>query len=76
MTVSPATFCVAMGALLSHEVADTAWVRGATGVCQMYARTDAQRFDTILRQMARGSAGSALADGARWLLPRWQAYTP
>ena len=38
----------------------------------MYARAEAVRFGLILNQMARGSAGSAFVEGARWLLHRWR----
>jgi hypothetical protein len=54
-------------------MADEAWMRGATGLCDMYAGATPDRFEVILEQTARGSNGSALAEGARWLLPRWRA---
>jgi hypothetical protein len=59
--------------ILRAERADDAWVRGARSVCEMYAETDASRFHVILQQLARGSPSSGLAEGARWLLPRWLA---
>jgi hypothetical protein len=55
------------------SLGDEAWVRGATGLCDMYAAATPERFGTILEQTARGSPGSAVAEGARWLLPRWRA---
>jgi hypothetical protein len=41
----------------------------------MYAGVEAQRFGSILVSMAAGRTGSAIAEGARWLLPRWQAVS-
>jgi hypothetical protein len=32
---------------------------------------DAKRFEAILVSLATGRTGSAVAEGARWLLPRW-----
>jgi hypothetical protein len=39
----------------------------------MYRRTDAQRFELIIRQLAAGRDNSAIAEGGRWLLTRWHA---
>jgi hypothetical protein len=33
------------------------------------------RFEAILLSLATGHTGSAIADGARWLLPRWHIVT-
>ena len=66
-------FCSAMRDELAVERQDDGWVRGARALCEMYARIEAQRFESILIHSAAGRTGSALADGARWLLPRWQA---
>ena len=52
---------------------DQAWVRGALAACDMYAATDASRFELIVTQLAHGATGSGVADGARWLLRRWQS---
>jgi hypothetical protein len=41
----------------------------------MYAGVERQRFESILVTMAAGRSGSAIAEGARWLLPRWQAVS-
>jgi hypothetical protein len=30
------------------------------------------RFEAILANLAAGRSGSAIAEGARWLLPRWR----
>jgi hypothetical protein len=71
--VTPQTFCAAMEHELGQLQSDEGGVRGARGLCEMYAATDAQRFEAILNQMAGGAVGWVLADGARWLLQRWQA---
>jgi hypothetical protein len=71
--VSPEAFCDDARGELAGENADDGWVRGARAVCELYADLDANRFETILTSLATGRAGSTLADGARWLLPRWQA---
>jgi hypothetical protein len=70
--MTPQAFCAAIREELARLNSDEAWARGARGLCDMYAGTDAARFELILSQMARGSAGLALAEGARWLLPRWR----
>ena len=71
--MSPEAFCVDARGELAGENGDDGWVRGARAVCELYAALDANRFDAILTSLASGRAGSAIADGARWLLPRWQA---
>jgi hypothetical protein len=71
--VTPDTFCAAIRRELTASLADEAWMRGATGLCDMYAAATPERFEVILEQTARGSNGSALTEGARWLLPRWRA---
>jgi hypothetical protein len=68
----PTTFCknaLDELALLSHN---DGWVRGAHALCEMYAATDARRFEAILRGLSLGAGGLALTDGASWLLARWQ----
>jgi hypothetical protein len=70
--LSPDAFCASVGSLLAAERSDDGWVRGARALCDMYAGVEAQRFGTILVSMAAGRTGSAIAEGARWLLPRWQ----
>jgi hypothetical protein len=74
-SISPQAFCRQMLAQLGAYREEEPWVRGVRSVCEMYATTDPWRFHVILTQLARGSAGSALAEGARWLLPRWTAAT-
>ena len=69
--VTPETFCVGARGELACQNGDDGWVRGARAVCELYADVDAKHFETILTGLAAGRAGSALADGARWLLPRW-----
>lgn len=70
--MTPSAFCTAMREDLTRLNSDDAWARGARGLCDWYAGTDAARFELILNQVARGSASSAVAEGARWLLPRWR----
>jgi hypothetical protein len=70
--MSPEVFCASVRDELVLETSDDGWVRGVRSLCEMYGGTDARRFEMILLQMAGGRTGSALADGARWLLPRWQ----
>ncbi len=70
--MTPEAFCAAIDEELAQLSSDDAWARGARGLCEMYAGAEAVRFELILSQMARGSAGSALVEGARWLLPRWR----
>jgi hypothetical protein len=70
--MTPEAFCAASSEELAQLSSDEGWARGARGLCEMYAGTEAGRFELILNQMARGSAGSAMAEGARWLLPQWR----
>ena len=62
-----------MQAELSLRSSDDGWVRGARALCEMYASTDARRFETILAEVASGRANLALTDGGRWLLWRWKS---
>jgi hypothetical protein len=71
--VSAQTFCANTRRELAIERSDDGWVRGALALCELYAGANDLRFETILVGVAAGRTGSALADGARWLLPRWQA---
>lgn len=71
--MNPEAFCANARGELARENADDGWVRGARAVCELYADLDTNRFETILTSLATGRAGSAIADGARWLLPRWHA---
>jgi hypothetical protein len=73
--VDPERFCHRTRHELGGENADEGWVRGALAVCELYADVDAMRFEVILLSLATGRAGSAIADGARWLLPRWHLVT-
>jgi hypothetical protein len=59
---------------LAVERSDNASVRGVHGLCEMYAGIDAQRFESILVQVAAGRSGSALVAGARW--PRVGRHNP
>ena len=70
--LNPDAFCASVGSVLAAERSDDGWVRGARALCDMYAGVEAQRFGSILVSMAAGRTGSAIAEGARWLLPRWQ----
>jgi hypothetical protein len=68
----PTTFCKdALGELATLSPND-GWVRGAYAVCEMYGAADALRFETILRRLSLGTGGTALTEGATWLLARWQ----
>ena len=73
--LTPDAFCASVGSVLAAERSDDGWVRGARALCDMYAGVEAHRFGTILASMAAGRTGSAIAEGARWLLPRWQAVS-
>ena len=70
--MTPDAFCAAIREELAQLRSDDAWARGARGLCEIYAGAETGRFELILSQLARGSAGSALVEGARWLLPRWR----
>ncbi len=72
LAVTPEAFCARMQAELSLHSPDDGWVRGARALCEMYASTDARRFETILTEVTSGRASSALADRGRWLLSRWK----
>lgn len=69
-----APFCAAIREELgaTSEGMRESWARGALSIVQLYANLDSARFDEVLQQLARGAARSALADGARWLVPRWR----
>jgi hypothetical protein len=71
--MTPAVFCAAIRTQLVNSSGDEASVRGARGLCELYGAATTDRFDLILEQTSRGSPGSALAEGARWLLPRWRS---
>jgi hypothetical protein len=68
----PTTFCEDALVELRLKSGNDGWVRGAHAMCEMYAGTDASRFESILRRLALGGTGLALTEGARWLLDRWQ----
>jgi hypothetical protein len=70
-TLSTSEFCRAVLDVLRGERGSDASVRGARAVCEMYHDAAPGHFEIILVQLARGSASSRLAEGARWLLPRW-----
>ena len=71
--ISPAMFATWVRNELALDRSDDGWVRGARALTEMYVDLDARRFETILVSLASGRTGSAVAEGARWLLPRWQA---
>ena len=71
--MTPEEFCAGVRIQLAAECADDGWVRGASALCEMYAGVEAPRFEAILVSMASGRTGSAVAEGSRWLLVRWQA---
>lgn len=71
--MTPEAFCARVRDELAVERSDDGWVRGARALCEMYAGIDAPRFETILVGLASGRTGSAIAEGARWLLSRWRA---
>jgi len=73
--LSPDAFCASVANFLAAERSDDGWVRGARALCDLYAGVEAQRFGSILLSMSAGRSGSAIAEGARWLLPRWQAVS-
>lgn len=68
----PTTFCKAALLDLASLSPNDGWVRGAYAVCEMYATADAGRFEVILRRLSLGTGGTALTEGASWLLARWQ----
>jgi len=73
--LSPDAFCASVANFLAAERSDDGWVRGARALCDLYAGVEAHRFGSILLSMSAGRSGSAIAEGARWLLPRWQAVS-
>jgi hypothetical protein len=70
--VSPEAFCHWTRDELAVESSNDGWVRGARALCELYAHVDADRFEAILQSLATRGPGSAVAEGARWLLPRWR----
>jgi hypothetical protein len=68
----PNAFCKAALQELAALSPNDGWVRGAYAVCEMYGAADAGRFEVILRRLSLGTGGSALTEGASWLLARWQ----
>ncbi len=73
MTVTAHVFCLRSRGELATCHADDRWVRGARALCELYSEVEPDRFEEILVSLASGRTGSAIADGARWLLPRWNA---
>jgi len=73
--VNADVFCRGARNELAAWSSDDGWARGALALCEMYADVDRDRFEAILISLAAGRTGSAIADGARWLLPRWKAAT-
>jgi hypothetical protein len=69
----PTAFCKDALIELATLSPNDGWVRGAYAMCEMYANTDANRFEIILKRLALGTTGLALTEGARWLLVRWQS---
>ncbi len=75
MTATAHVFCLRSRGELATCNADDGWVRGARALCELYSDVEPDRFEAILVSLATGRTGSAMADGARWLLPRWKAAT-
>jgi hypothetical protein len=72
LKMPPTTFCRDALYELASLSPNDGWVRGAYAVCEMYGAADAGRFEIILRRLSLGTGGTALTEGARWLLARWQ----
>ena len=66
-------FCLRTRGELTTANSDEGWVRGARALCDLYSDVEPDRFEAILVSLATGRTGSAIADGARWLLRRWKA---
>ena len=75
--VNTHVFCLRTRGELATCNADDALsrVRGARALRELYSEVEPDRFEEILVSLASGRTGSAIADGARWLLPRWKAAT-
>ncbi len=73
--MSPEAVCLRTRNELAVEHSDDGWVRGARALCELYADVEPKRFEAILLSLATGRTGSAIADGARWLLPRWHVFS-
>ena len=71
--MTPESFCASVLDELSAHSSDEGWARGARALCEMYAHTDAARFEAILMHLAAGRANTALGGGGQWLLARWHA---
>jgi hypothetical protein len=71
--VNADVFCRGARSELATSNSDDGWVRGARALCDLYSDVEPDRFEEILVSLATGRTGSAIADGARWLLPRWNA---
>jgi hypothetical protein len=69
----PMAFCKDTLIELATMSSNDGWVRGAHAMCEMYASTDARRFEMILKRLSLGTTGLAVTEGARWLLGRWQS---
>ena len=63
--VSPEAFCQRTRDELAIESSNDGWVRGARALCELYAHVEADRFEAILKSLATGGTGSAVAEGAR-----------
>jgi len=75
VNVNADVFCLRTRSELAAWNSDEGWVRGARAVCALYSDVEPDRFEAILVSLATGRTGSAIADGARWLLPRWKTAT-
>jgi hypothetical protein len=73
LNMLPMAFCKDALVELSLLSSNDGWVRGAQAMCEMYAATDTERFELILRRLSVGTTGLAVTEGARWLLERWQS---
>jgi hypothetical protein len=73
LNMLPMAFCKDALVELNMLSSNDGWVRGAQAMCEMYAATDTERFELILRRLSVGTTGLALTEGARWLFERWQS---
>lgn len=72
--VAPATFYAEIREELARMCADEPWRRGVLTICELYAGTNAERFEAIPLSAASGASGSALA-GLRDAAPKTERRT-
>ena len=73
--MDPAAFCeMIRAALTAHDQAvDEHWMRAAVGLCGLYEQVDAERFDLILTELARGDQRLSTTAAGRWLQREWRS---